>query len=225
MQIKILASGSAGNCAILRDKDGNQIILDCGVKYDKITVELEWGKPIYCLISHKHGDHYNLQSIDKLERAGISVYTEENFSRGSYIIINGYNIVPVRLPHCAECCSWAFVIYNTVENKSIFFATDCTELPNVADKPFDLFMIENNYDKETLGTNYAMGKIHNIGYANHLSMEYVLQWFSGRVCKPRNLIITHLSNSGNINAEKIKDRYKDYAYETYIAKPNLFVEF
>lgn len=225
MQIKILASGSNGNCAILRDNDGNQIILDCGVGFDKITVELEWGKPISCLISHKHGDHYNTQSIKRLELAGIKIFSEEQFSKNSYFVTNGYNVVAVRLPHCSECDSWAFVIYNTIEKKSLFFATDCTELPNVADKPFDLFMIENNYDKETVFLNEAKGRVRNIGYLNHLSMEYVLSWLEKRKNKPRNLIVSHLSNSGNICVPQIKERYKGQAGQVFIANQNLFIEF
>ena len=225
MQIKILASGSTGNCSVLRDKDGNQIILDCGVKFDKVTVELDWSKPISCLISHKHGDHYNSQSIERLSLAGIRIYTEEQFVKTSYIVVTGYNIIPVRLPHCAECDSWAFVIYNRTEGKSIFFATDCTELPNIADKPFDLFMIENNYDNETIFANKAKGKLRNIGYTNHLSMEYALNWVGKRNCKPRKIIVSHLSNSGNIAIPKIKERYVGQAGECFIAKPNLLVEF
>lgn len=225
MQIKILASGSNGNCAILRDNDGNQIILDCGVGFDKITVELEWSKPISCLISHKHGDHYNKQSIERLELAGIKIFSEEQFSKNSYFVSNGYNVVAVRLPHCSECDSWAFVIYNTIEKKSIFFATDCTELPNIVDKPFDLFMIENNYDEETVFLNKTKGMVRNIGYLNHLSMEYVLSWLGERKNKPSNLIVSHLSNSGNICVPQIKERYKGQAGQVFVAKQNLFIEF
>lgn len=225
MQIKILASGSSGNCAVIRDKDGNQIILDCGIKFDKLTVELDWSKPIACLISHKHGDHYNIQSIERLALAGIRVYTQENFAKNSYFVIGGYNIIAVCLPHCAECDSFSFVIYNKVEEKAIFFATDCTELPNVTDKPFDLFMIENNYDKETVFGNYSKGKMRNVGYQNHLPMEYVVDWLQKRDYKPKKLIITHLSNSGNISIPRIKESYAGLSGDVYIAKPNLFVEF
>lgn len=225
MQIKILASGSSGNCAILRDINGNQILLDCGIKFDKITTEINWATNLFCLISHKHGDHYDKQSVDKLLLSGIKVYTPEYFENNAYLATNGYNIAPVRLPHCSDCDSWAFVIYNTIEKKSIFFATDCTELPNLADRPFDLFMIENNYDKETVFINSSKGKIRNLGYLNHLSMEYVLDWLQHRTNKPTSLIITHLSNSGNIAVNKIKERYNGQASAVFIAKQNLLVEF
>lgn len=37
MTIEILASGSAGNCYVLEDKDGNELLLECGIKFSEIS--------------------------------------------------------------------------------------------------------------------------------------------------------------------------------------------
>lgn len=225
MQIKIIASGSTGNCAILKDKIGSQIILDCGVNLNKVLIELDWSKPIICLISHRHGDHYNAKSIDKLRMCGVNILSEDDFVAKNKFSFNGFNIVAIRLPHCKECDSWAFLMYNTIEKKSFFFATDCRELPNIVDTKINLMMIENNYDKKTVFANNAKGKITNIGYLNHLSAEDVLSWLQPRKNKPDNLILSHLSNSGNIFLEGLLDMYKSQAGVVYLAKENLLVEF
>ena len=224
MKITILASGSDGNCAILEDNCKQQLILDCGVKYDKIAPYINWGD-CSCFISHKHKDHYNEQTIEKLKMFGLDVLSESNLTIGKPIQKNGYNILPIRLPHCDECDSIALLIYNLPEKKSMFFATDCTKLPNIVDKPFDLFMIENNYDEETAFANSLRSARHNIGHTHHLSTEYVVKWISKRQTKVKNLILSHLSNSGNIDIGSLTAKYAKCAELVYVAKPNLTVQF
>ena len=126
-------SGSQGNCAIIKDTSGNQIILDCGIKYEKIITNVDFDKSICCLVSHEHKDHS--LSIEKIRNCGISVYTHGNFTNGQMLTLNNvWKILPIELPHDKDTTSYSFLIYNKIENKIIYFATDCTQLPQLADK-------------------------------------------------------------------------------------------
>lgn len=225
MKIKILDSGSKANCALLTDCYGNQLLLDCGVKYDRLLLELNWDKPCICLITHEHGDHYNPQTIDRIKSFGVDIFTNKELQNGKAFSCNGYNILPIELPHDKDCNSFAFLIFSCYEGKSIFFATDCTRLPNIANKKFHLLMIENNYDEQTVFAKRMSNSLHNLGYTRHLSTEYVLSWLSKRTHKAENVIITHLSNSGNIQANRLRVLYEPYADNIYLAKENLSVEF
>lgn len=223
MKLKILDSGSSGNCAILTDKENNQLILDCGIKYEKIITHINFEKPISCLITHEHKDHS--LAMDKLKKCGISVYTHNNFTNGQMLIINNvWKVLPIELPHDKDTTSYSFIIYNTIENKTIYFATDCTQLPQLADKKYDLLMIENNYDEETVATQTASGNSQNCGYLRHLSLEYVKSWLNRFANKPKNLVITHLSNSGNISVSKIKTTYNSMCDNLYIAQKNMEIQ-
>ena len=225
MELKVLDSGSKGNCALLTDCYGNQLIIDCGVKYEKLAVEINWEKPCSCIISHEHNDHYNTKTVSKINFFGIDVFTKDKMKSGKAFSSNGYNILPIELPHDKDCNSFAFLIFNCYEGKSIFFATDCTALPRIADKKFDLLMIENNYDQQTVFENKLSNSLKNLGYMRHLSTEYVLQWLSKRTIKANNIVITHLSNSGNIQGGRLCSLYKPYADNVYIAKENFTIEF
>lgn len=56
MEIKVIASGSSGNCYVI--KDGvTTILLECGVKYDRILKGVDYiiANVSGCLLSHSHG--------------------------------------------------------------------------------------------------------------------------------------------------------------------------
>ena len=222
MKLKILDSGSQGNCAIIKDTQCNQLIIDCGIKYEKIAVEINWDKPIYCLVSHTHSDHG--LSIDKLKQCGITVYSHPDFSQGKVINIdNAWVIVTLELPHDQTTTSYSFLIYNTIEKKSIYFATDCTELPRIADKPYDLIMCETNYDEETSRIQNVDNS--NLGYLRHLSVEYVAAWLKCRQNHPKIFVASHLSNSGNISLKTLNTTLDGLCDKLFVAKKNLEINF
>lgn len=223
MKLKILDSGSSGNCAILTDNVDNQLILDCGIKYEKIITNVDFDKSICCLVSHEHKDHS--LSIEKIRNCGIGVYTHDNFVNGQMLTLNNvWKILPIELPHDKDTTSYSFLIYNKIENKTIYFATDCTQLPQLADKKYDLIMVENNYSVEIVEENSISGKLVNCGYLRHLSTEYVGQWLIRLSQKPQNLVITHLSNSGNISIPIIQNKLKPLCDNLYIAKKNMEIQ-
>ena len=204
---------------------GNQLIIDCGIKYEKLVVDINWEKPCSCIISHEHTDHFNKATISKLKLFGIDVFAKCDMKNGKTFSVNGFNILPIELPHGEDCTSMSFIIFNYYEGKSIFFATDCTKLPRISDREFNLIMVENNYDELTAFKNRINGNAQGVGYMRHLSTEYVLKWLSIRMQKAKNILITHLSNSGNIQVGKLRELYAPYAEKIFIAKENLSIEF
>lgn len=54
MNVKIINSGSNGNCTILEDTNGNQVLLDCGLSYETIISNINYSKLICVLVSHYH---------------------------------------------------------------------------------------------------------------------------------------------------------------------------
>ena len=71
--VNVIASGSKGNCTALTI--GKAIILlDAGVKFSKIQEALNFENPLAALITHEHGDHANLTTINELLTRGVNVY-------------------------------------------------------------------------------------------------------------------------------------------------------
>ena len=76
MEIKVIASGSSGNCTAI--STGNAIILlDAGIGYKKIQPALKHVNPTAALITHEHGDHAKLETIQKLLDSAVEVYMTE----------------------------------------------------------------------------------------------------------------------------------------------------
>lgn len=70
MKVRILATGSSGNCVLINDS----ILIDAGITFKHFQ---EFGIPLKtiqtCIITHKHGDHMNKPFTRKLIKSGIPV--------------------------------------------------------------------------------------------------------------------------------------------------------
>lgn len=81
MSIKVLASGSSGNCYLL-ETEKEILILECGIRYKDILKGLNFdlSKVVGCLVSHEHKDH--CKAIDKIMNTGIDVYMSAGAKEG-----------------------------------------------------------------------------------------------------------------------------------------------
>lgn len=224
MLLKILSSGSSGNCSVLTDKDNNQLIIDFGINYKQIAPHIIDFNKCACLLSHEHGDH-NLSKKD-FEFKCVDIYDHDNLESGKQTTINNvWKVLPIAVPHNVDC--FAFIIYNIIENKKIFWATDFTELPiegdnfNLYEEKFNFMAIECNYSEEIVFYKNAEGKLVNLGFINHHSLERLETWLSNRATKPNKLLITHLSNSEVLDLKMAKERFKPLCKELFVAKQNL----
>jgi len=74
MDIRVLASGSAGNCYCVSD-GSTSLLLECGISVKQIRRGLGFGltNVAACLVSHEHQDH--AKAVADVLRAGVEVYT------------------------------------------------------------------------------------------------------------------------------------------------------
>lgn len=56
MRLKCIGSGSDGNCYALKDKNGDILLLDCGIseKDIKVGIDFNISKVVGCLVTHAH---------------------------------------------------------------------------------------------------------------------------------------------------------------------------
>ena len=73
INIKVLASGSKGNCYLI-DDGKTKLLLDAGIPFNQIQIGCDFcvSDISGCLISHKHGDH--AKAIKDLIKRSINVY-------------------------------------------------------------------------------------------------------------------------------------------------------
>ena len=214
MLVRIINSGSDGNCTILKDSNDNELMLDCGLPYEIIASQCNLRKLNAVIATHAHQDHF--LSFNKFEKFGFETFLPKNIQDGKIIDLPNWKIMPMKLVHNVEC--FGFLIFSKIENKKIVYCTDTTYLPKVGNA--DLFILDCNYDEEIVFDKMAKGEEVNIGYRNHCSTQKIVEYIHELGFKPKNLVAYHLSNSNLQSIQKIQETLLPLVENLYIAKPN-----
>jgi len=222
MLLKILGSSSAGNQYVLENNNGNQLLIECGLKYDKVAKYINFSKAQGLIISHAHSDH--CLEKQKFELIGIDIYDHINLIAGKKQTIGDFEILPIPVNHGNEP-TFSFIIKDRLSNKKMLFCTDSEQVPNIADTHYEIMLLETNFSQEIVNNKIVNGGQFNRGCFTHNSLENLIEWLKVRKNKPENLVLIHLSNSGLINCDIALEKVKDYATKCYIAKPQLKILF
>jgi phosphoribosyl 1,2-cyclic phosphodiesterase len=152
---QVIASGSTGNAVIYMDS----ILVDCGVPFSKIEPFMNQLQIV--LLTHIHGDHFNLATIQRLsfERPGLrfgccdwlgpymkDIRNVDYFEIGKVYDYSTFQISPVLLYHDVKNCGYRIFKDGT----KIFHATDTGHLTGIEAKDYTLYAIEHSYDEETI---------------------------------------------------------------------------
>lgn len=147
MNIKVLSTGSQGNCYLL--ECNNQIlILDCGipVKNIKVCLDFDLSKVVGCVVTHSHTDHN--KSVSDLEKMGIKVFKpyESDCDSLESVRYGNFVITPFNLPHNGTR-NFGFLL--RMGQKRALYLTDFEYCPYIFAKlkPNHIF-IECNYQQD-----------------------------------------------------------------------------
>lgn len=200
--MRVLASGSKGNAYTLDD-----ILIDCGIQFDRILKRNKFEKIKYCLISHWHGDH--TKSINDVINHGIKVYASlETFARlklkskaNCYAIRAGgaYELGDwIVYPYEAEHCEGALYFVLEKGSEKILFSTDNAVIHEDHAGLTEIY-IEANYSKKLLDYNIEKGIIDPArvnAITAHMSVEGCCDWLSRQdLSKVRSITLLHLSEN------------------------------
>lgn len=216
MKFEVLNSGSRGNCYILTASNGQKLIIEAGVKIEKINQALnfEFGSVVGCLVSHSHKDH--ALSVGDLLQQGIKVFanshvhetTKTKFGFNFNTIeemkrfeVGEFSVFSIPMKH--DVPTLGFLI-NHSESGLILFATD-TYFVNFDFRELDLkhLIIEANYTEEKLSIDdYVSERVRR----SHLSIESLLKIIETRIEKTsvENCLLIHLSDSRSDEKEFIR---------------------
>lgn len=197
MEIKSLASSSAGNCYLISD-GSSSLLIECGIKIKRILEAVDLSKVNGCLISHEHSDHSiafkdilkytyvyaskgtldflnNKYKISEIER-----YNEGILVPNQKVRIGSFLVVSFETEHDAKE-PLGFLIYSTVTNEKLLFATDTYYIRNKF-VGLNYIMIECNYATDLidpkiskterlrlLQSHFELGNVKEFLKANDLS--------------------------------------------------------
>lgn len=210
MKLKVLASGSVGNCYLI-DNGNEALLIECGVKFSEIqqAVDFDISRIVGCLVTHEHGDH--CKAALQVEKSGIPVWTapetakaiglryEFYLTAGQVSQIGPFQILPFDVIHDAVK-PLGFLIRHA-DMGTLLFATDLGYSPYKFEG-LNHILIECNYNDDILHERIQSGSIsrkqlgHVIG--GHLSLTTCLELLkSNDLASVRNIVLLHLSDANS----------------------------
>ena len=217
MDIKVLSSGSSGNCYKITDGK-TSLLLECGLPIQKIKQGLfhRLFDVAACLVSHEYQDH--CKAVHDIMKAGINVYMSQGTKRvlkleghrakviNSQTSIGTFEVLPFETRHDAEEPR-GFLIQSRFTGERCLYATDTYYLPNKFNGLTQI-MLEINYSMELLKQNIESGlvnpKLKDRLLQSHMSLENAVEFFkSNDMSRVKEVIVLHMSQ-GNADEELIK---------------------
>ncbi len=218
VQLSILASSSAGNCALLASSK-TKILIDCGLNRKRTFEGLAAAgvRPseltaIVC--GHSHGDHAGgLESVTADLALPVYLTREtsseiawsgrppirEYFKPYEALRIGDIDIVPFECQHDVPNVGFRF----TVEGLTIGFLTDAGVLPAETAAYLagcDIVLLESNYDKNMLACSSHPAQVRQriASRLGHLSNEDVAEFIRTSLdTSCSSLVLAHLSERNN----------------------------
>ena len=222
MKLKILGSGSSGNCYLLQNEN-ECLIIEAGIniKQLKIALDFDLSKVVGCIITHEHQDH--AKEIKNIQSLGINCYLSKgtalatikstNHNPRTNIIkhaesfkIGNFLIMPFDIRHDAVE-PLGFLIYHPDCGK-VLFMTD-SKYCNYTFNGLNNIIIEANYSNEIINSKYTAKNnklfLRNRILDSHLSIENCIDLLkSNDLTKINNIILIHLSDSNSNERDFVK---------------------
>lgn len=234
MQIKVIASGSSGNC--YRVSDGKtSLLLEAGIPIAKIKAGCDYRLSgiAACLISHEHGDH--AKAAGALLKAGIDIYTSQGTADALNIIgdyhthimqalkpyVIGTFIVQGFTLHHDSIEPFGFILRSRETADIVLFVTDSYyidyTIPHVTH-----IMVEANYSDDELDNAVEDGrtpaKLKSRLYRSHMSIETAVKLIEANKSPAlKQVWLLHLSGNNADKALFKRKAQETAGCEVYIA--------
>ena len=226
IKFALVASGSKGNCCIVKD-DASNIIIDCGSTKKYLNesfrrLQYDYTKADALFVTHTHSDHISqlkmFEDIPTYARCTLNTSHMQTLEPFAKVQVNTLTIQEIPLSHDSNICS-GYIISN--DTHKLVYITDTgyikeeyfTYLKNA-----DYYIFESNHDIELLMQTrrpmYVKQRI--VGDEGHLCNEDsadILAQLIGENTK--EIILAHISEEGNTKEKALS------VLEEVLAKRNI----
>ncbi|MHB1421263.1 MAG: MBL fold metallo-hydrolase [Bacillota bacterium] len=218
MEIKVLASGSKGNCYTV-DDGHTKLIMEAGIPFRELQRGVNFGlaQIAGCLCSHSHADHS--KSVADVAKAGVDTY----LSQGTIdaLKLSGHRIKPLRAMEQLRIGTWTILPFDAIHDvaeplgfllastsgEKLVFATD-TAYIKYRFNGLTQIMIEVNYEDAILRSNVEKGivpaELRRRLMKTHMSLETAKGFFKANdLSRVNEIYLLHLSDN-NSDAARFK---------------------
>ena len=218
MDIKVLASGSSGNCYYVSDGD-SPVLIECGLPWKQIQqgIGFRTSELAGCLISHEHKDH--CRAVQDIMKAGIDCYMSQGTAEA--LGISGHRLHIIKAKQQFRIGTWTILPFETQHDaaeplgfllanqagEKLLYATD-TYFIRYRFQGLTHIAVECNYSLDILKRNVEAGavpkELKSRILKSHFSLENVKKFLMANdLSKVQEIWLLHLSD-GNSDAERFK---------------------
>lgn len=239
MKLRVLGSGSAGNCYLF-EGSSQTLIVECGVRFREVqkAIGFDYTRVAGCLITHEDGDH--CKYADDVMESGINVHCSTGTAKEIGILghhrhvpvvskqlyqIGEYKVLPFTVNHDAAE-PMGFLIQHP-ECGTTLFVTD-SYYSGYRFKGLNNILVEANFCQHIIDERTESGKIHPVLRSrimqSHMSIQTCLDMLRANdLSQVNNIVLVHLSDS-NSNASGFKKQTENVTGKTvHIADRGLII--
>ena len=234
MEIKILATGSSGNCYHISD-GVSELLIECGIKYTEILRKLDYkmSNISAVLISHSHEDHslsvnefilygYDLvmppeTAVKLLLNGNPNVFTP---LPGRKITVGTFSIVPFELVHFnndgSDCACYGYLIASKATREKLLFATDTAYIRNQF-RGVTHMLLEVNYMSEMIGDfDDVVDEVEKRRLKSHMSLETAVEFLNSTDRTQLKALYAIHGSSTRLDKDKAYRVLEPYAERVFI---------
>lgn len=240
MDIKVLASGSSGNCYMISD-GSTDLLLDAGISIKRIQIGCDFNlsRIAGCLVTHSHGDHS--KAVKDLLRKCIDVWMPEGEMNElgiqdcrrlhslnrvgddeyTVFLVGTFDILPFRTEHDTPE-PVGYLLHSRSSGDKILYVTD-SFFVRYRFSGLTHIIGEVNYDHESVWEKVNNGETPTERakrlFRSHMSLENFLAFLkSNDLSRLRQIYICHMSNDHG-NKRRIQEAVqKATGVEVYVCK-------
>lgn len=221
MNVRVLASSSAGNATLLEDADAGTLLVDAGAPYWLLQQATDYRLSEFAgvLVSHEHGDH--AKHAGHIAQRGVDVYATHGTHRhiAHEIPLHRMKLLsPLEPVTIGAFQVVAFpTIHDAEEPCGFLIATPTAKVLYVTDSAFCEYrfdglthiLIETNFSLEILSERVERGELETAQYhrviRNHFSLERALDLLRANdLSLVEEIHLMHLSD-GNSDEARFRE--------------------
>lgn len=236
MHLKVIGSGSKGNCYLLIADNGDTLIIEAGVNAASIKQALDWdlGKVVGCLLTHEDGDH--AKSIKQLMSWSVDIYAtsgtlSELFIYGAHrtnvikagksFSLGPFNIIPFDVKH--DVVEPVGFLINHPECGKVCFITDTYYVPYLF-QGLNNIIVEANFCEEIINDKMGRGSdrkfLRDRIIQSHFSLQNCKEFLKANdLSAVNNIVLIHLSDS-NSDEKRFRQEVAELTGKTVHAASN-----
>lgn len=220
MNLKILATGSSGNCYLL-SSETETLIIEAGIPYKRILKGLDFNlmNVVGVLVGHSHSDHS--KSAEDFKMAGIPVFDSYDSEMEKQVRTYGKFVIhSFKLEHDVPCKGF-YILHPDMG--SLVYLTD-TEYCKYRFPKVNHILIEANYDARLIPEDHP-ARLHIL--KGHMELQTTKGFVqANKSSELRNVILCHMSED-NMDFDVMQNEISEVAgkrVRTVVAESGLQVE-